>query len=111
MRSLDPELLTAIFNHPAHRDNVERVTDLVSYLQRCNNPEEYYELQELLFTAVYKTEERRAQCARVIKRFRSGKPLPQDAPAPVGDPNSLETWQFEVFVYERIARQLRTVGD
>jgi hypothetical protein len=50
---------------------------------------------------------------RMIKRLKRGEPPPRDAPPPPhrGDPSQRESWELEAYVYERLARQLRTVGD
>jgi hypothetical protein len=49
----------------------------------------------------------------MIKRLRRGRGAPQDAPPPPhsGDPGTAEGWELEAYVYERVARQLRMVGD
>lgn len=81
-------------------------------LHSCQSPADYSEFQRHLFKAVYQAEERRGQCSRVLKRFRARKRPPADAPPPaVGDATSPTAWQREALVFERAARQLRTVGD
>ncbi len=81
-------------------------------LRACYEASDYYEFQRHLFEAVYRVEERRAQCSRVLKRLRRGKSLPTGLPPPhEGDPHSVENWELEAYVFERLARQLRTVGD
>jgi hypothetical protein len=48
----------------------------------------------------------------VTKRLQRGQSVPADVPAPPsGDPTELSTWKLESYVFERLARQLRTVGD
>lgn len=112
LKLLDPEDLSLIFTHPAQRSNLARVCELIERLRDCESAESFYEFQRLLFREVYSTEERRAQCSRVIKRFRAGKSVPNDVPPPmVGEADSAHAWQMEAFIFERIARQLRTVGD
>ena len=77
-------------------------------------PADFYEFQRLLFGLLYQVEERRGQCSRMIKRLQRGRGAPQDAPPPPpnsGDPSVKESWELEAYVYERLARQLRTVGD
>lgn len=112
LKSLDPEDLGASFMHPVQQENLARVHGLIDMLRKCESPADYHEFQRHLFKAVYEAEERRAQCSRVLKRFRAGKGVPADVPPPVtGDVNALKAWQYEAFVFERAARQLRTVGD
>jgi len=87
---------------------------MISWLRSCDKPGDFYEFQRLLFGRLYSVEERRGQCDRIVKRMRRGtSKLPADAPPPPhnGDPAKLESWEFEAYVYERLARQLRTVGD
>jgi hypothetical protein len=111
--TLDHELLGKIVTHTASRDCFYRIIQLIEWLRSCQEPSDYYEFQRHLFGDVYRVEERRADCTRIVKRLRQGKSLPADAPAPPedGDPSGLETWEREVFVCERLARQLRSVGD
>jgi hypothetical protein len=112
LKSLDPEDLGALFSHPIHRENFGRVASLIALLRECETPQDYYEFQQHLFKDVYETEERRAQCSRVLKRFRDGETPPHDIQPPVvGDASSIHAWELEAYVFERVVRQLRTVGD
>lgn len=112
LKLLDPDDLSALFAHPVQHENFTKVRGLIEMLRTCESPADYYEFQRHLFKAVYEAEERRAQCSRVLKRFRTGKGVPADVSPPVvGDASSLQAWQLEAFVFERAARQLRTVGD
>lgn len=98
--------------HPAQRRMAARVTQLITWLHSCQEPNDYNEFQRYLFRDLHSVEERRGQCARIVKRLRRGQTLPADLPEP--PPNgrtSLADWQFEEFVFARLARQLRTVGD
>jgi hypothetical protein len=99
--------------HPAQRATFGRIIDLITGLRACREPRDFYEFQRVLFGAIYGVEERRAQCSRMIKRLGRGEGAPKDAPPPphYGDVAKLESWQLEAYVYERLARQLRTVGD
>jgi hypothetical protein len=110
---LTPEMSGAVLTHPAHQANIRCIAQLIAWLRACEKKNDFYEFQRHLFGDLQKAEERRAQCSRIIKRFRTGRSLPRDAPpSPAsGDPAQLDSWEFEAFVHERIARQLRTVGD
>lgn len=103
----------AVLTHPAQQAIVPRLAQLITWLRACEEPADFYEFQRHLFGNLYAVEERRAQCSRIIKRLRNGRSLPTDAPPPPanGDPTQLDSWKLEAFVYERLARQLRTVGD
>ena len=113
LRSLDQNTLVAVMRHPAQAETAADIAELIGGLRKCEQPSDYYEFQRYLFGLVYRVEERRAQCSRIIKRLRRGAALPADAPAPphYGDPVQLSSWELEAYVYERLARQLRTVGD
>jgi hypothetical protein len=111
--SLGPEVSSAVMSHPAQRASFGRIAGLIADLRACERPGDFYEFQRRLFSYLYQVEERRGQCSRMIKRLRRGRRAPQDAPPlPIGgDPGRAESWELEAYVYERVARQLRMVGD
>jgi hypothetical protein len=113
LKSLGQHEAGNVMQHPAQQATAANIAELISWLRSCEKPSDYYEFQRHLFGYLYAVEERRAQCSRIIKRLRRGQSLPADAPAPPyrGDPSQLANWEFEAYVYERLARQLRTVGD
>lgn len=113
LRTLGQDEAGKIIRHPAQQATATNIAELISWLRSCEQPEDFYEFQRYLFGYIYKVEERRAECSRVIKRLRRGGKLPADAPAPphYGDPAKLADWEFESYVFERLARQLRSVGD
>lgn len=113
IKLLTPEMSGVVLTHPAQQAIVPRLAQLIKWLRACEEPADFYEFQRHLFGDLYAVEERRAQCSRIIKRLRAGRSLPGDTP-PVpasSDPTQLDSWELEAFVYERLARQLRTVGD
>ena len=98
--------------HPAQQAMVGTIAQLITWLRACETLEHCFEFQRHLFGYLYEVEERRGQCSRVLKRLRRGQRLPVDVPPPPsGDPTKPETWELEAYVFERLARQLRTVGD
>jgi len=111
--SLGPQLSSAVMSHPAQQASFGRIAGLIGDLRTCEQPGDFYEFQGRLFGHLYQVEERRGQCSRMIKRLRRGRGAPQDAPPPPhsGDPGTAESWELEAYVYERVARQLRMVGD
>lgn len=113
LTSLGHEGALAILRHPAQQATASNIAQLISWLRSCETPSDFFEFQRHLFGYLYQVEERRAQCSRIVKRLKRGEKLPADAPdpPPSGDPVQLETWEFELYVYDRLARQLRTVGD
>jgi len=91
---------------------VPTIGQFIARLRALETPEDAYEFQRYLLAELYEVEERRAECSRVIKRLRRGQRVPADVPPPpTGDPAQLATWELEAYVFERLARQLRTVGD
>jgi hypothetical protein len=110
--SLDEENTRAVLVHPAQQETANIVAQLITWLRACETPEDCFEFQGYLFRYLYDVEERRGQCSRVLKRLRRGQSLPAAVPPPPsGDPTKLETWELAAYVFERLARQLRTVGD
>jgi hypothetical protein len=110
--SLDYTQSSAVIRHPAQQATASTIAQLITWLRSCETPEDYYEFQRHLFGYLFEVEERRAQCSRVTKRLGRGERLPADVPPPPsGDPAQLATWELEAYVFERLARQLRMVGD
>ncbi len=106
--------IDAILTHPRHQWALNTMIGLIHDLRQCVNDEDLYQFQDRLFPLVMDADERRGQVSRVIKRLRAkpGK-LPRDAPelGINGDPLDLESWKLEEEVLERVARQLRSIGD
>lgn len=113
MRGLDHQQLASVTNHPLQLNSLTAVQRLLQGLDACASPADLYEFQRDLFTAIHTVETRRAGCSQAGKRIRQGKSPRPDAPdLPAGaDPNDLHSWNLEVFIAERVARQLRVVGD
>lgn len=110
---LEDEVAARVVTHPRHRENVKTVERLLGSLGTCQTSEDMFEFQRQLFGAVFSIETHRAACSRIRKRLSRGERLPRDAPElphPL-DANRIDTWDLEIFVAERVARQLRTVGD
>jgi hypothetical protein len=101
-----------VLKHPAQQAMVATIAKFITLLRLLETPADCYQFQGYLFAQLYKVEERRAECSKVTKRLRHGESAPADiSPPPAGDPAQLATWELEAYVYERLARQLRTIGD
>lgn len=114
LRSLDQESLVQVMFHPAQQSTVTYIAELIDALRKCEQPSHFYELQDHLFGLVYQVDERRSQCARTLELLKKRHRLPtKDVPAlpPYGNPADPRSWELEVYVYTRLARQLRTIGD
>ena len=113
MRGLDHGHLAKVTRHPLQLENLSTVEDLLGGLDACKSPGDMYWFQRDLFAAIHTIETRRANCSQAAKRVRQGKPPQTGAPDFPGgaDPNDADAWDLELFVAERVARQLRSVGD
>lgn len=113
LRSLDRENLVKVMLHPAQRETAADIAELIGGLRKIQQLSQLYEFQSYLFGLVYKVEERRSQCARTLALLEKRGRLPKDTPTPppYGDPTDVASWELEVYVYARMARQLRSVGD
>ena len=92
---------------------VTSIANLIAWMRDCDTLQDCYDFQRCLFGYLYETQERHQQCSRIVKRLARGSTLPADAPEPppTGDPQQLDTWELELYIYERLIRQLRMVGD
>ncbi|MGA5218830.1 hypothetical protein ACPCAE_22535 [Streptomyces cinereoruber] len=112
LTEMPSDRLNALIKHPFHRENGERLVDFIRDLRQCNSAEDFVAFQRELLHATLAANLARAERSRVIKRLRKGQSLPADAPdLIVGDPHDLEDWRLESDVLERVARQLRSIGD
>ena len=107
-------LADVILTHPWHQQGLNTMVGLIHALRRCGTDADLYDFQEKLFPLILEADQRRAQVSRILKRMgRRGGTLPADAPE-LGsglDPHDIESWQVEDEVFERVARQLRSIGD
>jgi hypothetical protein len=107
------EQLDAVLAHPRHAKIFGVIEQLVTDLRSCRTNQNFYDFQQNLLDQVLETEVHRGACTRVVRRLKDGKGVPADAPeisAPEGLSESMR-YKIEVDVCERIARQLRSVGD
>jgi len=102
-----------VLMHPEASGCQEILSQLIDQLRRCGSLQECYEFQDALLTRVLAVETDRNGFSQAVKRMKAGD-LPQaGAPEPQSglDTTRLETWQLEHDVCERVARQLRCLGD
>jgi hypothetical protein len=99
--------------HPRHLEMQPILAGLIQQLRECENVEAGYAFQQDLLAQLLKVEEDRAGFRRAADRARKGKGPQAGAPEPQSgrDPADPGTWLFERDLCERLARQLRTVGD
>jgi hypothetical protein len=105
--------LNLVVGHPAQLQTRLDVQVLITALRECDSPDDYNEFQRLLFQHVWEAEMHRGKIRRVCKRLNRGESIPVDAPdlgngCDVLDP---ESWRLEELTFERVVRQLRSVGD
>lgn len=110
---LGQDQMGEVLLHPAQQALVPRLAELIGLLRVCESPGDYYELQRHVLGELLLLEKRRNECSHVVKRFRRGNgPLARyDPPLNSRDPATVECWELEEFIYERLARQVRSVGD
>src|SRR5260221_8566795 len=113
MRLLGYDSPGEVYNHPRHQAAQQCLADLIAQLRQCSSIAEGHALQQALLGEVLRAERDRSVSARAAQRVRAGKQPHQGVPDPQSgqDPSLPETWQLEHDVCERVARQLRCVGD
>jgi len=103
-----------ILTHARHQQALNTMIELIRDLRGCRSASDLYHFQRRLSELVLEVEQRRAEISRVRKRLgRRGGTLPADAPE-LGtglDPANLDSWVLEAEVFERIWRQLKSIGD
>lgn len=99
--------------HPRHQRAQRLLAQLISQVRDCESHQDGVEAQRDLLKHLLDVEDARAATSRAIKRMSKGGKAQADAPEPEsgGDPTELATWQLENAVAERVARQLRSIGD
>ena len=103
------DLAQEVLEHPRHRAAQGSLVELIKQLRACANVEDCYEFQQVLLGRVLAVEDARNACSWAVKRMAGG-PAPQPgAPEPQSglDPALVSTWQLELDVCERVARQFR----
>lgn len=100
-------------SHPAQLRNLSRIEELLEDLDTLETPDQYLSFQGDLFREVFETFGRLGSCRQSVKRLSKGRPPKSDVdpPTDVGLGDGINAWRFEALVFERLARQLRTVGD
>lgn len=113
LRDMSIHDLETVVAHPAQQRTVRAIAALIADLRNCRSAADYYTFQGELCRHIYEVESHRADVSRCIKRLRRGGKLPADAPDLTSGlpPGDLDSWRLENLAYERIARQLRCVGD
>lgn len=113
LKDMSPDRPDRIFRHPMHQRVVGDLAELIGGLRQCRTSADFFHFQQDLLARVLVVQEHRAACRRVVKRLRRGSAVPVDAPElqADGSPNSVDTWELEVDVCERVDRQLRSVAD
>ncbi len=95
----DPAVACYVLDHPEQLSAESAIEELIRHLRGCTTAEDYDDLQRALFQATYVTDQKRATVARNVKRQERGRPTPAG------------NWALELYVADRVARQLRCVGD
>jgi len=103
-----------LLTHPVHQWATGTLVELVRDLRHCVSPGDAYHFQQRLIDLLLGVERDRAAVSRARKMLRKtpGK-LPSQAPELRSELDPLDpyAWELEYEVYERVCRQLRTIGD
>ncbi|MFH8470401.1 hypothetical protein [Streptomyces sp. NPDC017991] len=99
--------------HPRHQAMQPVLVQLIQQLRECETMEDGVVFQRDLLDRLLDVEKDRAGFKRVVKRMGGGKGPHPEAPEPQSgrDLAAVTTWRFELEVCDRLARQLRSVGD
>ncbi|MET7869699.1 hypothetical protein [Streptomyces cyaneofuscatus] len=99
--------------HPRHQAMQPVLVQLIQQLRDCETVEAGLDFQRSLLTRLLEVEKDRWEFKRAVTRMRNGKQPHREAPELQSgrDPADSATWRFEHDVCERLARQLRSVGD
>ena len=100
-----------VLGHPRHQAAQGTLAELIGQLRACENVRGGYEFQQALLARVLAVEAARNEFSRAVKRMADGKAPQPGAPEPQSGPSLRETWQLELDICERVARQFRCVGD
>ncbi|MEU5525174.1 hypothetical protein ABZ759_32250 [Streptomyces sp. NPDC047860] len=108
--SYDPDDVVV---HPRHQAMQPVLAQLIQQLRDCETVEAEVDFQRDLLTRLLEVEKDRWEFKRAATRMRKGKRPHPDAPEPQSgrDLADVATWRFEHDVCERLARQLRSIGD
>ncbi|WP_238006125.1 hypothetical protein KZZ52_51715 [Dactylosporangium sp. AC04546] len=106
--------IDVILTHPQHQHSFQTLIKLIRALRECRSVEDFYHFQQQLLELILEVEKRRSEVRRVLTRLRKepGK-LPARAPD-LGtglDPLDRDSWMVEDEVFERVWRQLKSIGD
>lgn len=102
-----------VLGHPRHEQVQAQLVELIRDLRACETNEAGYEFQRRLLDMRLAVDSDRNGFSQAVKRLKAGKAPQASAPEPQSglDSGALATWQLELDVCERVARQLRCVGD
>ncbi len=102
-----------VLTHPRHQAAQKTLAELIEQLRACEGPADGYAFQRELLEHVLAAESKRNACSQAVKLLRKGRQIPVAAPQIESsmDPAQLGSWVFEREMWERIARQYRSIGD
>jgi hypothetical protein len=109
-RTSSPERVLA---HPRHQATQAVLAQLIEQLRACTTVRDGYDFQMALLDQVLDVETDRNAFSQALKRLKVGKQPQAGVPDLQSemDPAAPEAWRHEIDVCERVARQLRCIGD
>lgn len=111
--ALSGDQIDIVLTHEVQRENCQNVSNLIRWLRASDTPDDFYEVQSKLVEVLLNIEQRRAECKRAAKRLSAHRPVADNiVPLPEGrNQDSVEEWLLEAYIFSRLARQMRSVGD
>ncbi|MFJ8442297.1 hypothetical protein [Kitasatospora griseola] len=113
MKTLDYGQLAEAMRHPRHQAMQQDLVSLIEQLRACHSERDGYEVQAELLGRLLAVEEHRNAFSQAVKRMKKNLAPQPGVPEPASgrDPGEIVTWIFERDLCERLARQLRSLGD
>ncbi|MGX4733124.1 hypothetical protein [Kitasatospora griseola] len=113
MTTLDYGQLAEAMRHPRHHAMQRDLVPLIEQVRACSSERDGYEVQAELLGRLLAVEEDRNAFSQTVKRMKKNLGPQPGAPEPASgrDPGEIDTWIFERDLCERLARQLRSLGD
>ena len=102
-----------VLAHPRHQAAQKSLVELIVQLRVCANVKDAYKFQQALLAEVLAVEAIAPPSAGLSSGWTTAHPSQAGAPEPQSgrDPALMETWQLELDICERVARQFRCLGD
>jgi hypothetical protein len=110
--SLDPEQIDVVLTHPDQVAVCGRIYQMTTWLRDCETVDDLYALQTDLVSHLLTAQQRRSECTGAANRLLRNRAVGDITPFPDGrNQDTAEAWLLEAYVFARLERQIRSVGD